>query len=86
MRRRSIEQKQAARMALSDQDWEACKQWWRDESVINRVAFQEHICKSHADPMTERMSLMAQLVLDRLLAEVWPGPFAGDRPTSKEQA
>lgn len=74
MDRRNIEQKRLAREAEHDQDWEACKEWWRTETDRNRVMMVEFICHDHADRLTERMSLLAQLTIDRLITEVWPGP------------
>lgn len=62
------------RMQEASQDWEACKAWWRDETLENRLMILEHIVVTHEDQLTERMSLMAQCTLDRLLLEVWPGP------------
>ena len=57
-----------------DQGWEACKAWWREESVAERLKIIDTISATHEDPYVERMSQMASLTLDRLLLEVWPGP------------
>ena len=66
--------------AEHDQDWEACKAWWREESVAGRLQIVEAIKTEHADPYIERMSRMALLTLDRLVLEVWPGPQAKKEP------
>ena len=66
--------------AENDQDWEACKAWWREESVAGRLQIAEAIKTEHADPYIERMSRMALLTLDRLVLEVWPGPQAKKEP------
>jgi hypothetical protein len=71
-----------ARQAHSDQDWEACKQWWLDMPIEHRLRVQDAICREHKDPYIEAMSRMAQLTLDRLLVEVWPGPQVSDSPPS----
>lgn len=60
--------------AAHDQDWEACKEWWRAESIDNRKRIISEINSPHADPYTECVRRMASLTLDRLVLEVWPGP------------
>ena len=72
---RDIRKATIARQAEHDQDWEACKEWWRTESVAGRLKMIHYINDNHNDFAQERASLMAQLVLDRLLIEVWPGPI-----------
>lgn len=75
-----LEQAMIRRTAEHDQDWEACKAWWREESVAERLKIIATINAQHAHPYIERMSLMAQLTLDRLLVEVWPGPQTKKEP------
>ena len=56
--------------ADNDQELEAAREWVRTETPENLLRVWFTIQKVHADPLIERMSLLAQLKLGELVAEM----------------
>ena len=65
----NMDQMKAVIGAANDQELEAAREWVRTESPGNLMRLWNTIQRDHADPLIERMSLLAQLKLAELIAE-----------------
>jgi hypothetical protein len=69
--------------AEADQDWAYVKDWWRNATMEERALVTAVVQREYSDTGIEMMSVLAQLTLDRLRAEVWPGDLSPDSEDSE---